>query len=277
MNEVHEHPRLRAADPTLGDPAPAPESLRYNAIRTSARRRPSRALGATRIALGTVAATLAIGVAISVLLPGQRQSAAAAVADAVARTSTVQTLRVDYLVVGQDINMRARMDSSGSDWSFHEDEIGLTETRIGDRIWFEQTGVVLVRPAAEGSRDYAPFGESSRAVLSAVLKDGIVTDLGEEEVRGEPARHYRVDTSPAGLRELAAVDPSMQRWFAFADSAGPDGMLRLRGLDLWVADDVVSRVRITMPHPAAQAKDLSVTSEFYDLNAPIVIAPPKGG
>jgi hypothetical protein len=112
------------------------------------------------------------------------------------------------------------------------------------------------------------FGESSAAVLTAVLEDADVDEVGSDEIQGVEATHYRLELADAGESALAALPDQQQDWFGLI--IGDGGLSGNATVDIWVADGLVRRFEISSPDYGSQSV------EFYDFNADITITPPPG-
>lgn len=132
----------------------------------------------------------------------------------------------------------------------------------GDRPW----GRIAIDPV-EG-RAALPAGDDLGGQLQ--LLGGGVTDLrelGEEDVRGEPATRYRVTVDLARAVE-SAPEQDRDALRALAERAGEQDFL----LDVWVGDGHVRRMSYTVPLDAEGT--LSTVVEYFDFGVPVEVAIP---
>jgi hypothetical protein len=266
---------LARLDPTIGDPPPPPGSDRDHRILESAmstttpprRTRRLVALAGTGIA----AAVLAV-VAVTVAgAPGDRPDPVAALTVAAEATGDVSSLRVHAVYVdeggthtldadvdGRDYHLRSTKTPGHVDGSADEWTIG-----IGDQQWSDEDPEPITVPDAERNES---FPDASEVVLEAALEGASVEDLGDEEVRGAEATHYRIDLGEAGVAALRDLAPNQVAMFELEH---PD---RVTSLDVWVADDLIRRISHTFSEAGATG---SVTLEYYDFGAAITIEPPS--
>lgn len=130
-----------------------------------------------------------------------------------------------------------------------------------------------------GGPSDVPFQDSRRNL--DVLRDvtGDVRQVGEEDVRGEPATHYdvRIDLD-AATAQVEEPDPAAEKM------AARTGVQQL-DTQVWVSeDDLVRRVAYTVDLDEAAVGDdaeadlqgtVTVTVEYFDFGAPIDIARPE--
>lgn len=238
------------------------------------RPRPSRRRLAVAVA---VAAVVAAVVGVAVVAPGSDPapaSASATLARAVDATGDATTLRIEATYERPEATSRLTAEANGSDYRI--EAVGTfadgreereTTVVIGDTVWedgVERTSV----PAEERNAAFAP---SSAAVVAAIRDGSMLEDLGEAEVRGGPARHIRATLTPQSRAALAALTPSQVAMF---ELEYPDDV---DVVDLWVADDLIRRVRVEVDWGTGEDGDSQsnvATVEFYDFGADIEIVPP---
>jgi hypothetical protein len=259
---------LARLDPTIGDPPPPPGSDRHrlilehamSATATAPGRRTRRRL-VTLAGAGIAAAVIAL-VAVTVAgAPGDRPDPVAALTVAAETTGDVDTLRalavyeddggrrtLDVDVDGRDYHLR-----SGTEWTI----------TIGDQQWSDEDAEPMTVP--DDLRN-VPFPEASEAVLDAALEGATVTVLGDEDVRGVEATHYRIELGASGVAALSALAPNQVAMFEL------EYVEAVTSLDVWVADDLIRRIRHTSD---ASQGNPEVTIEFYDFGADITIEPPS--
>lgn len=282
-------------DPARSEEPPAPGSSRHTAITEKAMstnttliqesapdadtttpaprsRRPLR-----RWRYVAAAAAVAVAVGAVVLRPGNERSAEATIAAAAAELADVTSLRTDMrfdnvafgagevsiAVSGLDHESVWRMSEDGGAESGRFVVVDNIEYRI------EPTGRVTAEPVdTYMDEEGGSFGESSAAVLTAVLEDADVDEVGREDVRGVESTHYRLELADAGESALAALPDQQQEWFGLI--IGDGGLGQDVTVDIWVADGLVRRFDISSPDYGTQSV------EFYDFNADITVTPPPG-
>lgn len=278
---------LAALDPTAADAPPPPGSARDRRILETAmttdldeatdpspsatvaapaiahsdrRRRPRRSIV---LAVGAVAATLLAVVAIVAADgPDGRPDPVAALTTAAEATGDVGSLRVhgtyertdetyelDADVDGRDVHLR----SSNGEWTI----------RIGDQEWSDEQPDPITVPDELRNE---PFPVASRAVLDAALKGAVVTDLGDEEVDGVDAAHYRIELGEPGVEALRGLAPNLTAMF---ELEYPEAV---RSMEVWVADDLIRRIELTFDPELTGTR--AITLDFRDLGADIVVRPP---
>lgn len=231
----------------------------------------------TRAAVLTLAAAVVAILAASVtLLPGEEVSPAAALTSAAATTREVTSLRADLTwedpygshsshieVAGDDL----RIETRGTYADGHVE--GSTTTYSGNQAWEQILGGDVQTYVIDDDERPAPFAASSAAVVTAALRSGDVADLGQEQVGDVEATHYRVEADDAARRALGELSPGQLGWFELEYPAG------VRTIDIWVADDLIRRIRVVQQtDSSADAPDVVTTTDFYDFNADIRIEPP---
>jgi hypothetical protein len=290
---------LGQLDPARSEEPPAPGSSRYTAIKEQAMstnlstnitpveesapgtdpipaappssppHRRWRYVAAAAAAVVVVAGTV-------VLRPGNERSAEATIAAAADELAQVTSLRSDMrfdnvafgegettiAVSGHDHESRSEISTDG----------GTESPRfvVVDNIEYytDSTGRTTAEPFNGYDDEDGSFGESSAAVVTAVLEDADVDEVGSEEVRGAEATHYRLQLADAGESALAALSDKQQDWFGLI--IGDGGLNGNATVDIWVADGLVRRFEISSPDYGSQSV------EFYDFNADITITPPPG-
>jgi hypothetical protein len=290
---------LGQLDPARSEEPPAPGSSRYTAIKEQAMST-STSTNITPVeesAPGTdpipaappsrpphrrwryVAAAAAVVVVAGtvVLRPGNERSASATIAAAADELTEVTSLRADMrfdniafdggdvsiAVSGLDSESVWRMDADGGAESGRFVMVDNIEYRI------EPSGRTTAEPVdTYMDEEGGSFGESSAAVLTAVLEDADVDEVGSDEIQGVEATHYRLELADAGESALAALPDQQQDWFGLI--IGDGGLNGNATVDIWVADGLVRRFEISSPDYGSQSV------EFYDFNADITITPPPG-
>jgi outer membrane lipoprotein-sorting protein len=286
--------RLAALDPTLGDPPPQPGSDRFRLIKEKAMqnvttpteglartgalppRQPGRPNPARRRIVQAAAASIVALLAAGLIVSGgeERPAAAEAVRAAAQNLGRVDTLRATLVQTYPDGEvMTFEGEFAGADGrsvGIQTDPSGVEMSRwehvfIGDSVWFiADLGGVSHERVAPDER-LAPFTEAAAAIVAAVLEGGDVEQLGTERVRGLEATHYRIRPDEQSRRALEALAPGQLSWFALEDPWA------VETIEVWTADDLVRRVRVTF----AEGYFMSTsTSDFYDFGADITIAPP---
>lgn len=238
-------------------------------------RRPSPRSRAAILALAAaVVAILAASVAL--LVPGDEVSPAAALTSAAATTREVTSLRADLTsedpygshsshieVAGDDL----RIETRGTYADGHVE--GSTTTYSGNQAWKQILGGEVETYTIDEDERPAPFAGSSAAVVTAALRAGDVADLGQEQVGDVEATHYRIQADVAARRALGELSPGQLGWFELEHPAA------VRTIDIWVADDLIRRIRVVQQTDGgADAPDAVTTTDFYDFNADIRIEPP---
>jgi hypothetical protein len=289
-------PALSALDPVLGDPPPPRGSSRYESIleramsattvpetEASTPRRSSRRRRATAL-VGVAAAAVLIIVLILVNPFGKVAPASATdrITAAAVKTAKVTTYRVhgEYEESGTTVDG----DVDGADFrivytgrdKWTNKRSTTIDTLIGDRQWETTDGKTTERPADPPENRNAPFQQASSAVVRAALHGSTITEVGQEQVRGVAATHYRLVLTPTSVAALSALAPNELSAF---ELEYPDDV---RSLDLWVADDLIRRVHVAgksksypVPGTPGKLQALDSTVEFYDFGAHITITPPR--
>lgn len=250
--------------------APRPSTLDRRA-----RRRPPRLVALA----GAAALVLAIVGLVVVVAPDDPPTPAEAVAAAAATTGDLTTLRVDgtyEFIGGNTTRLTADVDGRDADQTtVLQFEDGRRESSrlvvLGDREWEVIDGKVVERPVKSEQKN-VPFPQASRAVVAAALEGSEVTDLGEDPVRGEAARHYRVGLTPTSVHALEALSPSELAAFELEYPG------EVAGLDVWVADGLIRRVRVESDYDRdgrMETGESVSTVEFFDFGADLEIRPPS--
>lgn len=270
---------LARLDPTAADPPPPLGSDRdrrilENAMSTTTTPRRTRRL-LTLAGAGIAAAVIAI-VAVTVAgAPGDRPDPVAALTVAAETTGDVETLRVHGVYDDEGGARVIDVDVSGRDYHLRsEDAPGHVDTEPGgngvewaigidDQQWSDEDAQPITVPDEQRN---APFPEASEAVLEAALEGAVVTDEGDEEVRGVESTHYRIELGEPGVASLRALAPNRVAMFELEH---PE---RVTSLDVWVADDLIRRISHSFAENGATG---SVTLEYYDFGAAITIEPPS--
>lgn len=289
---------LAALDPALTDPAPSSGSPRAHEILeramttadTDAERNPSdrldepaersdphrtRRIGRRLVAAAAAAAAVLVVVGVVVVLePDRDPTPAAALTQAAERTEEEQTLRSDYRWVDEDGETRIlRTDHDGDDLrrtylTVGPDGAAVATGRstvyIGDREWEIDGDEVMPIPDPDGHN--APYAQSSAAIVGAAVSETTVTELGEQDVRGTPATHYRIDLDAAAIGRLEDLPTNQRSAFELEYPSN------IRRLDVWIADGHLRRIQVIQDYEAADSPGTTV--EFYDFGADITIEPP---
>ncbi len=143
----------------------------------------------------------------------------------------------------------------------------------GRRAWFE---LPAASPLRLGGQRWAGFPldpaagppvEDPLAYLSLLAGRNEVLDLGEDDVRDVPTRHYRAAVDRDALEALVAEAQGGTTVSAAAVQA-----LEEARLDLWLSDDGLPR-RLRFD---AEVEDGRVRLEFelFDYGSPVVVVPP---
>jgi hypothetical protein len=290
---------LGQLDPARSEEPPAPGSSRYTAIKEQAMSTdismgttpieesapgadpttpapPSRRAHRRWRYVAAAAAAVVVAAGTVVLRPGNERSASATIAAAADELAEVTSLRSDMrfdniafeegevsiAVSGPDHMSVWRMSEDGGAESGRFVVVDNIEYRI------EPSGLITAEPFNGYDDEDGSFGESSAAVVNAVLEDADVDEVGSEEVRGVEATHYRLQLADAGESALAGLSDKQQDWFGLI--IGDGGLNGDATVDIWVADGLVRRFEISSPDYGSQSV------EFYDFNADITITPPPG-
>lgn len=272
---------LGAFDPTTVDAPPTPGSIRHHQIlerimtTTEQSIKPSGAdperqprRGRRWLAVAAAAAVVVAIVGVVVLVqPDRKLAPAAALSAAADNTGDVTTLRVhaDYVYADErGRTLDGQVD--GADYAFRivaADGDGDAETEsttsIGSTVW--ESGEPMRTDVPPEERN-APYQTSSEAVVKAALTGSQVTDLGEEEVRGAVADHYRIGLTPRSIEAISALTPSQVAQFELEYPQD------VTAIDVWVDDDLIRRIDV---RSTTQGRS---TIEFYDFGADITIRPP---
>ena len=284
---------LGQLDPARSEEPPAPGSSRYTAIKeqamgmntalteesapdtttpAAAPRRPHRRW---RYAAAAAAAVVAVGAVV--LRPGNERSAAATIVAAADELAEVSSLRAemsfDNVAFGEgEVSIAVSGHDYESVWEVSADGETLSERFVVvDDIEYriESTGRTTAEPVDTYiDEEGGSFGESSAAVLTAVLEDADVDEVGSEDVRGVETTRYHLDLADAGESALAALPDQQQDWFGLI--IGDGGLGEDVAVDIWVADGLVRRFDISSPDYGTESV------EFYDFGADITVTPPPG-
>ena len=283
---------LAALDPTTADRPPVPGSTRYLSILEVAISRVpelTQADAATgtnevaghrrhrRLAASVAAAAIvALAVGIAVVAPGSDPapaSAAKALAKAAETTGEVTAIRVEATYERPGTTNRLVAEVNGTDQRIKAivtnadgSEERATIVVIDDTIW--EDGAKRTAVPEELNAAYAP---SSVAVVEAILDGSTLEDLGDEDVRGQSARHIRATLTPASRSALSALSPSQVAMF---ELEYPEAV---NTLDVWIADDLIRRIVVTIEADGGNNGEPSTnvaTVEFYDFGADISISAP---
>lgn len=259
------------ADPSTSPDAPEPDPA--EPVRLGPPHRSRRRL-AFALAAAAVVATV---VGIAVVAPGSEPtpaSASVALARAADATADATTLRVAATYERSGSTSQVTVEGDGSDYrieavgTFDDGrEEGETTVVIGDTVWEDGTKRTGVPPEERN----AAFAPSSAAVVDAILDGSTLEDLGDSEVRGEPARHIRATLTPASRAALAALSPSQVAMFELEYPGD------VETVDLWVADDLIRRIVVEVDWGTGEDGEPQsnvATIEFYDFGADIEITPP---
>lgn len=297
---------LEQLDPARSEEPPAPGSSRYTAIQeqamskntalvresapesdtdtdthtgdtTTSTPRSRRPLGRWRFVAAAAAVVVAVGAGV-VLRPGNEPSAEATIVAAAEELAEVTSLRADMHVdnvafgVGEITIEVSGYDSEtvwegSADGSPEESEQIVIVTVDNVEYRTDLTGLTTVQTVETYmDEEGASFAESSAAIVTAVLEDADIDEVGTEEVQDVEATHYRVELADAGESALAALPDRQQDWFGLI--IGDGGLDRNVTVDIWVADGLVRRFDISSPDYGSQSV------EFYDFNADIRVTPP---
>lgn len=283
---------LAAWDPTTADAPPVPGSTRYLSILDSAMSRipqiaeADSAFGTNEAAgrrrhrslaiAASAAAIVALVVGIAVVAPGSEPapaSAATALAQAAETTGDVNTIRIEATYERPGSTNKLIAKANGTDQRIEAvitnadgSEERATIVVIGNTIW--ENGAKRTAAPEELNAAYAP---SSEAVVEALLDGSTLEDLGDDDVRGKPARHIRATLTPASRSALSALSPNQVAMF---ELEYPESV---NTLDVWIADDLIRRIIVTTESDDGESSEPSTnkaTIEFYDFGADISISPP---
>lgn len=238
--------------------------------------RPSSRARAAVLAVAAAVVTI-LTASVALLLPGDGVSPAAALTRAAATTREVTSLRAELTredpygshrshieVAGDDL----RIETRGTYADGHVE--GSTTTYSGNQAWEQILGGDVQTYVIDDDERPAPFAASSAAVVTAALRAGDVADLGQEQVGDVEATHYRIDADDAARRALGELSPGQLGWFELEHPAG------VRTIDIWVADDLIRRIRVVQQTDGGTDTPdvVTTTTDFYDFNADIRIEPP---
>jgi hypothetical protein len=289
---------LEQLDPTRADVPPAAGSARYHSIRETALAlsgddsdsQPSvRAFTSTRPAsagtrrrrtrlLSLAAAGLLIAIAaVIVFQPGDEPSPAAALTHAVENLSDITSMRatIEVEYPGGD-GATSTLEMNGDDMQsiIAAGQSSESWTVVDGTEYLTRDGQTTVEPL-NPNFVLDPFGQASAAVVTSVLAESPVTEIGTEMVRGVNATHYRLDIGDPSETGLARLPRATAEWFnlwSWVAEEGPDRAWDV-SIDLWVSDDdLIRRIRVSADEPHRQA----FTAEYFDFNADIVITAPSG-
>jgi len=235
---------------------------------------PSRPRGRI-LSVAAAAVIIAVVVGVSLFQPDESLSPAAALTQAAQNTGAAVSLRSEYRQ--QDLEggfnvVRSEHDGRDLRRSFSSIAPDGTEQPsvddeeyivfIGDQGWTAVDGPTTVDPAERN----APYAVSSAAIVEAATTGTTVTDVGDEDVRGVEATHYRVAVDDGVIARLGELPANQLSAFEL------EAPQFLESLDVWVADDQIRRIEVTL---SAEAGVLGATAEFYDFGADITITPPR--
>lgn len=257
--QILEHAMSTATDPRPeADPVPVDRPTRRRRLR------PALLAGAA-----VAAAVLTV---VVVARPDGNVDPVAAVTMAADAMGDVDTLRVrgTYEDSRGTRTLESEVDGSNSNVRFTNADGSTGEWRvvIGDQEWDdEEDGPTTVTPDMVN----APFPEASQAVVNAALKGAEVREVGTEDVSGVETTHYAIELGEPGIAALAALPPAQTARFELEWAGG------VQALDVWVADDLIRRIRVVNQGPAGPDGEdgtVTVTLEFSDFGADITIRPP---
>ncbi|MBA2385705.1 MAG: hypothetical protein H0V69_01300 [Acidimicrobiia bacterium] len=277
---------LDLLDPTRTNHPPAAGSPRYEAILArvtenteqspTSGRRPSRQW----IGAGAVAAALVV-IGLLALRPDARPTAEAAVIDAARSMRQVSSLRAT-LTIEHDSGDHSDVDitASGDDRRIVQEMLGADGGNQRYR-WIVADGIEYSTEyyddreettAAPLDPNYAlaPFGEASAAVISALVEEADIVEVGDDTLRGVDTVHYRTTVADPRQSALAGLPRAQLGWF---DLLFEDDYYRQDvQIDVWVGDNVIHRIRVASERPRAQVFE----ADFFDFDADITITPPTG-
>ncbi len=311
---------LSEIDPTRTDPEPAKGSRRYHSILEAAmstaqdpgstapaHRPPARLRFRQRLLVAAAAVVVVAAVAVAIVLaqPQHSLTPQAALAEAATNLGNATTLRGTR--VERDYSCIQSGELSTSEWT-------TTLAVDGDYIQVIEGDT----PAGYSSSDYssfvmgeghmwgtkpdgttselsypeeerlAPFAEASRTILEAALADASVVEVASEEVRDQPATHYRLDQvdTMGGSGPLAQLPKSVLGWFGLERAGAEHERFTV---DVWVSDGVIVRWTIDqmLENPEDSAPDDWLTNnagdfrtlttlDLYDYGADVHVEPPTG-
>lgn len=281
---------LVALDPVRHESPPPPASDRYAAIHARAMAYDADAASATATAtprsagrssrrrnvhprrLAALAAAVVLVVVVAAMALGRSgtvdpASAAELVTQAARATGDATTFR-GHLVVEENGSVRSsELQVDGADIQVRGDGRSQSFTVVGDQIWEGDDPTPSTLPL---TGRLAPFGSSSEAVVLAALRSDSVVEIGEEEVRGQAATHYRIELDEPSRSALGRLTPGQLAWF---ELEYPE---EAQTLDVWVGDGLIRRIEVVSEWEANETGpgELRTTTEFYDFGAQVDIEPP---
>lgn len=291
---------LAALDPTAADAPPTTGSVRHTEIleraMTTTRsdhdlppteagadgradRGRSRRWRARVLAVAAVGAVVLGTVTVLVTLePDRELTPAAAVTEAADRTGEELTLRSEYRQDDDAGGLRiVRSEHRGGDLrrsisavdaegnvrtDVDTDEV---KVYIGDTGWIVDGDEITEVDVPRDERN-APYAVASAAIVDAAVTESTVTEIGEEDVRGTAATHYRIRLDAAAIRRLEALPVNQRSGFELEYPGN------VRSLDVWIGDGYLRRIRVIQEFEGPDSPGTTV--EFYDFGADITIEPP---
>ena len=287
---------LDQLDPARSTEPPAPGSSRYTAITEKAMSSNGTLIEGTAPGTDTTtpaarshrprrrwryvaaaAAVVVLVVGTGILRPDDERSAEATLLAAAGELAEVTSLRsemhFDNLAFGVgDLTIAVSGHDYDSVWEMRTgDGVETQRFVVDDGVEYhtDSTGRTTAAPVETYmEQEGGSFAESSAAVLTAVLEDADVDEVGSEEVRGVETTHYRVELGDVRGSALAALPIEQLDWFGLLVDEG--GLERDVTVDVWVADGLVRRFDIAAPDYGSQSV------EFHDFDADITVTPPPG-
>ncbi|MBL8775268.1 MAG: hypothetical protein JNK12_05035 [Acidimicrobiales bacterium] len=283
---------LVALDPVCHESPPPPASDRYAAIHARAMAYDADAATSTATATATprpaahssrrrivhprrlaaLAAAVVLVVVVAAVALGRSgtvdPASAAELVTRAARATGDATRFRGRLVVEENGAVRSSdLEVDGADIQVRGDGRSQSFTVVGDQIW---EGDDPTPSTLSPTGRLAPFGSSSEAVVLAALRSDSVVAIGEEEVRGQSATHYRIELDEPSRSALGRLTPGQLAWF---ELEYPE---EAETLDVWLGDGLIRRIEVVSQWEANETGpgDLRTTTEFYDFGAPVDIDPP---
>lgn len=294
-------------DPTRADTPPEPGSIRYDSIlersmttNDSLTEQPDNAsvgagvplhaahpeakdIKSSEIAVGrrsrtgralvTLAAAVVIVIALVVVGPfgSSTEASASEVVTIAARTTGDETAFRGALVIDEGGEVRrSTAEVDGLDIRVTAEGSTTPAFVVIDGVmWsFDENGSATSEPVEPGGGLEA-FGPSSEAVVLAALQSSSIEELGDQEIRGQVAAHYRISLDDTAKAALGALSPGQLAWF---DLENPQ---QASTLEVWVSDDLVRRIEVQSTYgDSGNDTTRTASTEFYDFGADITIEPP---
>ncbi|MFN3215125.1 MAG: hypothetical protein ACE367_01370 [Acidimicrobiales bacterium] len=293
---------LDGLDPVGADEAPEPGSPRYHRIletamnttttdtdtdTTTADRPVADASGGGRAPGGSVAsptfwrsrssrlfvaaaAVVVLAVGAMTLRPGGTPSAEAQIirsaADALGEVESLRVTFVDSPADGTG-QRRGSAEFSGADFTIWEqyEDYESQWTVVGDTQHIVENGELTEEGPVPPEMRMTPFADASAQVLDAAVSGAVITDLGQVEVDGVTADHFRIEMTEASRAALARLTPQEQAWFEL------EYPQYVEAVEVLVADDLIRQITVTFD----EAIGLGVSeTQFFDFNEPITIVIP---